>query len=399
MFVSETSDPGLIYQGLRDRYRIPENASYEEAKKLLSIWQEIQLSSYRAYEPITIAENVEQATVAEIEQYANELDGIQVASSTKRVYPKSDVAAHIIGYTGKMSDQETIDEMADKGYTQDDFVGINGIESSMEEYLTGDTTGRQGKTTYEVNSLGKVIKEVGSEPATKGDSVMLTLDLQLQQEVEKALKDNVETVYQSQLLSYNEKKEEIDKLLGGREINLAKSGAMVVMDVKTGNILAMASYPSYDLNLFSGGISQADYQALLDDPATPMFNKAIASKGIPGSIFKMATGLAGLEEGVITLDTLISDEGYFDKYIQEGSDEHGPACWVEPNFDDHKDLTIVTALQKSCNYFFFKVAGRPWYGQAGRLVREAGAYGKNRRPAAGRDCGAGGRIRDTLRYR
>ena len=356
MFVNETSDPGLIYQDLRDRYRIPENAGYEEARKLLSIWQEIQLSSYRAYEPVTIAENVDQATVAEIEQYANELDGIQVTSSTKRVYPKSDIAAHIIGYTGKMGDQKTIDEMTAKGYTQDDSVGIIGIENSMEDFLTGDTTDRQGKTTYEVNSLGKVIKEVGSEPASKGNSVMLTLDLQLQLEVEKALKDNVEQVYNDQLLKYYADKENIDNLLGGRDINLAKSGAMVVMDVKTGNILAMASYPSYDLNLFSGGISHEDYQALLDDPATPMFNKAIASKGIPGSIFKMATGLAGLEEGVITLDTLISDEGYFDDYIQEGSDEHGPACWVEPYFDEHKDLTIVTALQKSCNYFFFKVA-------------------------------------------
>lgn len=356
MFVSETSGPELIYQDLRDRYRVPENASYEEARKLLSIWQEIQLSSYRAYEPVTIAETVDQTTVAEIEQYANELDGIQVASSTKRVYPKSDVAAHIIGYTGKMSDQETIDAMTAKGYTQDDTVGINGIESSMEDYLTGDTTDRQGKTTYEVNSLGKVIKEVGSEPASKGDSVMLTLDLQLQQEVEKALKDNVEQVYQQELLNYYAEKEKYDSALGGREPNLAQSGAMVVMDVKTGNILAMASYPSYDLNLFSGGISEADYQALLDDPATPMFNKAIASKGIPGSIFKMATGLAGLEEGVITLDTLISDGGYFDDYIQAGSTEHGPACWVKPYFDEHKDLTIVTALQKSCNYFFYRVA-------------------------------------------
>ncbi len=356
MFVSKTADPELIYQDLRDRFRIPENTSYEDARKLLSIWQEIQLSSYRAYEPVTIAENVDQATVAEIEEYANELDGIEVASSTKRVYPKSDIAAHIIGYTGKMSNQETIDAMTAKGYTQDDTVGITGIESSMEDYLTGNTTDRQGKTTYEVNSLGKVIKEVGSESATKGDSVMLTLDLQLQLAAEKALKDNVEQVYQDQLLKYYADKENIDKALGGRDINLAKSGAMVVMDVKTGNILAMASYPSYDLNLFSGGISQDAYQALLDDPATPLFNKAIASKGIPGSIFKMATGLAGLEEGVINLNTMISDAGYFDDYIQEGSTEHGPACWVEPDFEAHKDLTLVTALQKSCNYFFFKVA-------------------------------------------
>jgi penicillin-binding protein 2 len=355
MFVSTTAEPSVLYEDLRDRYRIPENMSYEDARGLLSIWQEIQLSSYRAYEPVTIAENVDAITVAELEQYSNVLEGIQVSSSTERVYPKEDVAAHIIGYTGRMDDSN-IDAMLEKGYTQDDTVGVSGVESSMEEYLTGNITGRQGSTTYEVNSLGKAIKEVSSEPATKGDSVMLTIDLPLQMVVEKALEENVNDVYAEQLAAYNEDKEKIDEQLGGREINLAQSGAMVVMDVKTGDILAMASYPSYDLNLFSGGITEADYQTLLNDPATPLFNKAIASKGIPGSIFKMVTGLAGLEEGMITLDTQISDEGPYNKYIDPDSGEEGPACWIDPYFDEHKDLTVVTALQKSCNYFFFTVA-------------------------------------------
>jgi len=355
MFVSGSAAPSVIYQDLRDRYRIPESMSYTDARGMLSIWQEIQLSSYRAYEPVTIAKNVDSVTVAILEEYSNVLEGIQVSSSTERIYPKGDVAAHIIGYTGRM-DEESIDAMLDKGYTQDDTLGVAGIESSMEEYMTGDITGRQGSTTYEVNSLGKAIKEVGSEPATKGDSVMLTVDLSLQMVVEKALKDNIDAVYQDQLSKYYEDKEKIDEQLNGRAINLAKSGAMVVFDVKTGNILAMASYPSYDLNLFSGGITDADYKALLDDPATPLFNKAIASKGIPGSIFKMVTGLAGLEEGKITLDTEISDGGPFNKYIQEGSGEEGPACWIDPYFEEHQNLNIVTALQKSCNYFFFTVA-------------------------------------------
>lgn len=355
MFVSDSAEPFIIYQDLRDRYRIPENMSYEDARGLLSIWQEIQLSSYRAYEPVTVATNVDAITVAKLEENANVLEGIQVSSSTERIYPKDDVAAHIIGYTGRM-DEENIDAMLEKGYTQDDTIGVSGIESSMEEYLTGDITGRQGSTTYEVNSLGKVIKEVGSEPATKGDSVMLTVDLPMQMVAERALKDNVDAVYQEQLAAYYEDKEAIDEQLGDREINLAKSGAMVVLDVNTGDILAMASYPSYDLNLFSGGITDEDYQMLLDDPGTPLFNKAIASKGIPGSIFKMVTGLAGLEEGEITLATMISDEGPFNKYIDPDSGEVGPACWIDPYFDEHKDLTVVTALQKSCNYFFFTVA-------------------------------------------
>lgn len=362
MFVSKGIDAKTVYQQLRDRYRIPENASYAEARKLLSIWQEVQLSSYRAYVPVTIAKDVNPTTVAQLEERTAELDGVQVAAGTKRVYPKDDVAAHTIGYTGKMSDQDTIKKYTDQGYTQDNTIGITGIENWMEQYLTGNITERQGKTIYEVDSKGKVIKEIGSEPATKGDNVMLTLDLQLQMQVEQALAKNVQDVNVQQhekYAGYTEKQRaDVDKALNGRQLNYANSGAMVVMDVKTGNVLAMSSYPSFDLNLFTGGISKADFDKLNDPVTTPLFNKAIASKGIPGSIFKMVTGLAGLEEGKITLDTQISDEGPYTAVIQEGFNATAPQCYIAPYFDEHKNLTIKTALQVSCDYFFYEVANR-----------------------------------------
>jgi len=373
MFVSKTSDPDVIYRDLRTRYRIPEEYTYEQARKLLSIWQEVQLSSYRAYVPVKIAKNVTMEAVAAIEARSSELDGVSIAETSTRVYPKDDVAAHIIGYTGKMVDQTTTDEMVSKGYSQDDLVGITGVENTMESFLTGNSTEHQGERKVEVNSRGKVIKELSYTAPTPGNNVMLTIDLQLQMAAEKALEQNVNDVYDLQVEKYYEKlgtEDSYDNIpsLQNRKgnstldkIDLAKSGALVVMDVHSGDILAMASYPSYDLNLFAGGISEKDYQALLDDPRTPLFNKAIASKGIPGSIFKMVTGTAGLMEGEITADTVINDEGPFDDYIREESSSIGlggaPSCWVKPYYDEHaNNQTLVDALKVSCNYYFFRVA-------------------------------------------
>ena len=358
MLVNEKSEPDAIYRDLRNRYRIPENMSYEEARKVLSIWQEVQLSSYMAYNAVTIATGVNAKTVALIEAKSDELDGMQIAASTTRVYPKGASAAHIIGYTGKINDADTLTELQEKGYTQDDTIGISGIESSMEEYLTGNITERQGTRTVEVNSSGKVIEELDSTAATQGNTVMLTIDMQLQEVAEQALEKNIADIYNQQVIEYEENQDKYDEVLAGREPNLAKSGAAIVMDVKTGDVLALANYPSYDLNLFTGGISTEDYKALSEDPATPLFNKAIASKGIPGSIFKLCTALAGLEEGVFNLNTTITDQGYFDKYIAEGSSAHGPACWVKPYFDEHTNLNLISALQVSCNYFFFEIADR-----------------------------------------
>ena len=359
MYVNTESPAANVYRDLRNRYRIPESMSYEEARKVLSIWQEAQLTSYIAYEPVTIATNVDINTVADIEAHSDVLDGMQIAASTSRVYPYKSTAAHVIGYTGKITDDTNIEELENLGYTKDDLIGITGIESSMEEYLTGNTKDRQGTRTVEVSSSGKVVAETGSTPAQQGDSVMLTLDLGLQTAAEEALKKNIEEINRLQQEAYDEKRDDYDDILNGREPEFAKSGAAVVMEAKTGKTLAIANYPSYDINWFTGGISPEKYDELLNDPATPLFNKAISSTGIPGSTFKMVTAIAGLMEGVLTLDETISDEGYFDKYINDpDSGEHGPKCWVYPYYDQHKNLDLQEALQVSCNYYFYVVADR-----------------------------------------
>ncbi|MEG0257433.1 MAG: penicillin-binding transpeptidase domain-containing protein [Christensenella sp.] len=380
MFVSKKAAPDVLYRDLRTRYRIPEEYTYEQARKLLSIWQEVQLSAYRAYEPVTICKDVQMDTVSLIEAKSDVLDGIEIGESATRVYPKDEVAAHIVGYLGKMNDAATIKDYKAKGYAQGDLIGAAGIESTMEQYLTGNSTEKQGKREVEVNNKGKVIKEHSSTPATNGYDVRLTLDLQLQQVVERALKDNVEYVHQEQLDKYAKAKPEeydadpdIQAVLKNREgastlekMNLAKSGAAVVLDVNTGKVLSMANYPSYDANVFTGGIAEADMKALNEDPARPLFNNAISSKGIPGSIFKMVTGLAGLEEGAIGLNTRIDDMGEYklsdDERKQEQITGHIPVCWAyKPGMTTvtaHSNQDITEGLKNSCNYFFYDVADK-----------------------------------------
>ena len=355
MYVNDKLTPLEVYNRLRTRYRIPEDMPYEEAFKVLSIWQETQLSSYMAYNPIKIATNVNTQTVAEIEANGDKLDGVSISEGTVRIYPKNDTAAHIIGYLGEISTEEQLQEYEEKGYTSGDLIGLIGVESSMEEYLTGNSTEKQGQRVVDVNSKSEVIKEISYTPPKEGDDVVLTIDIELQAALEAALGNNIETIQQLQLEDYRADKADYDEELNGRELNLAKSGAAVVMDVKTGNVLAMASYPSFDLNLFTNGISEEDYAALRDDPATPLFNKAISSKSMPGSTFKMVTAIAGLMEGEVGLNETISDEGEYDKHVVSG---RAPSCWVRPYFSRHSDQDVIQAIKNSCNYYFFEVSDR-----------------------------------------
>jgi penicillin-binding protein 2 len=363
--VKSTMTPAELFAGCRKEYGIPDDMSYEDAYKILSVWQEVRSVYFASYMPVTIAENVDFDTVAEIEIRSNELTGMQINQSNTRVYPNKSMAAHIIGYMGRMVNEDTINDMVKLGYSREDLVGVSGIENTQEIELSGNTTERTGTKVVEVDSLGKVVREISgnNKTPTAGNDVILTLDSGLQKVTEEALADNIAQIKAKQEARFEDPKYK-DKYISAlsdrkvKKINYASVGAAVVMDVQTGNVLAMASYPTYDLNLFSGGfLSNADYKKYFLDEGTnnPLFNNAISSKGTPGSVFKMCTGLAGLMEGVITVKTQITDEGYYNTYVTNPN-EKGPSCWVRPRFSDHSNQTIVEGLEHSCNYFFFKVA-------------------------------------------
>lgn len=353
--------PYDCYMRLRDKYQIPEDVSYEEAVKVLSVWQDVQYTYFTAYVPVTVAQDVNQNTVAQIESRQDELTGMSAVQANVRTYPKGETAAHIVGYIGSMQDKEEMDEYASKGYSSEDDIGVSGIEKTMEEYLTANSTEKQGYKVVEVGSNGQVVKTLKEVAPESGNDVVLTLDMNLQQKVEEALQKNISSIRaeQEQLLAaksetYAKKAAEANKSIS--DIKLAETGAAVVMDVNTGKVLAMASYPSFDPNLFVGGISESDYAQYRDDKRSPLFNKAISSKATPGSIFKMVTGLGGLMENAITVNTRISDAGPFTLSVAPGM--RAPKCWVAPNYSLHANQDIVAALKNSCNYFFMTVAYR-----------------------------------------
>ena len=305
-----------VYVYLRGRYKIPEDVSYEEAFKILSVWQEVQLSSYRSYTPVLIADDVNMDTVAEIEMRKMRLSGMEIRESHIRIYPKNEVAAHIVGYMGRMLDEDTIMDNLELGYSRDDLIGISGIEATMEGELTANLASRTGKRTVEVNSKGKIIAEKSVTPATDGNDVILTIDLMMQKKLEETLEQNIKEAYAIQQEKYVSNIEYYQKRMISLEretpIQMAQVGAAVIMNVQSGAILAMASYPPFDPNIFTGGLSEEEYEVIKNDLRNPLFNKAIASRAAPGSIFKMVTAVAGLMEEAITVEERIPDGGYWD---------------------------------------------------------------------------------------
>lgn len=351
----EQVDIEYLYWYVRDRYSIPQDVSFEEAEKLLSVWQEVQKSSYRSYAPVTVAEDVNFETVATIEMLKIQLDGMDIEEESIRIYPKNELAAHIVGYMGRMLNEATLLEYEASGYSRDDLIGISGIEAEMEFELSANIEGKTGTRVVEVDSRGKVVGEISVDPPTDGNTVMLTIDATMQKKLEEALEENIRQINAIQVAEYNDEHEEkYDQYVESIEdIDLAEIGAAVVMQVQTGEILAMSSYPSYDPNWFTGGLSYDHAEELYQDPRHPLFNNAIASTSTPGSIFKMVTAVGGLMEGVITLETEIDDEGEWDSGIASGKK---PSCWVYPKTYLHQNQTVVDGLRNSCNYFFFTVA-------------------------------------------
>ncbi len=371
------------YLRLRELWYIPEELDFDEARKIISIRQEVLLNNYRAYMPITIAYDVSLDVVARIEMMADELPGLQTAQSTTRVYPYGEVAAHIVGYCQKMS-AENAETLLELGYSYDDFIGVSGIEATMEEYLTGATTEHHGSVVLEVNSNGAIVNTVSSSPASDGNDVTLTIDLPFQIVTEQALEDIIQHIHEKQ---QNLIDPDGDGVYDGEyaeydEIDLAEMGAIVVMDCNSGQVLSMASYPSFDPNWFISGLTDDQVLYLYGDPdidddfadrTTPTRNKAISMKLALGSVFKMCTGLAGLMEGVVDIDETIDDESPY-IYIDESTGkpvDTNANCWTQYPWN-HTDQNIVKAVLNSCNYYFYEVSYRLGID---RLVDWAGKLG------------------------
>ena len=369
-FYVKNTDVNDIYETLCYNYMIDEiDADFPESEKLtledklqvLSVWQEMQMNAFNSV-PIVLAEDVSWAAVIRIETRLIALDGISVAVENQRVYPKGTLACHVLGYTGKMQSESQIQKYVAKGYKRSDVIGLDGVEASMEDWLTPNSSARQGYSVVEVDRSGNQIRQLSHQDAKDGNTVKLTIDSGLQAVTEQALSDLVNSIrdYEEKLLQdgtwlETNKETLMQYQANDQTINLAQNGAIVVLDMNC-RVKAMASFPNYDPNLFIVGMTSEQRERQLADPRNPLFNNAISAADTPGSVFKMATALAALTSGNLTLTETITDEGYFKLYDQTNP----PKCWINLNLAKvrHADQTVVEGLKNSCNYFFYTIASR-----------------------------------------
>lgn len=333
-----------VFKMLRESLEIGSDINDYEMRNILVLRERYNKTSYLSYHPVDICYSISEKTVAMISERSHELNGINVEIEPLRYYPGDDTAAHVLGYLGKIAqDYEVQDYVVEKGYSTDDIIGKTGLEEKFEDYLRGE----KGKKTVEVNNVGKTIRSVSSQAPVPGDDLYLTIDSRLQKSAEESLKKGLEQiqtggVFESEWGNFTFK----DKYEN------AKSGALVVLDVKTGEVLALANYPSYDLNMFSTGISSEDWNSLMNDSKNPLaprplYNIAMLTAIQPGSTFKMVTSLAALEKGVDP-NTTVYCAG-----TMEVGDRHF-SCWIYNMFGGaHGSQTMYEAIMNSCNFYYY----------------------------------------------
>ncbi|MEA4848590.1 MAG: penicillin-binding transpeptidase domain-containing protein, partial [Clostridiaceae bacterium] len=329
-----------VFDVLCTKYKIPRDIyDDEKAKKILAVKYLVGQNRYKAYEPVEIATNIKMETRAKIEESKIFLPGVEIIQKPIRVYDGRDFASHIIGYMGKIGSE--LEELSKQGYTPQDMIGKSGIENSMEKYLKGTDGSRQ----IEVDVNGTLINTINEIDPIPGDTVFLTIDAKLQKTAEEALSKTMEEIRSGKGKD--------------RPYPNATSGAVVAIDVNTGKILALASEPKFDLNLFAAGISNEDWKLLQPTSKDvyaprPLINNAIFATLPPGSTMKMLSAVAGLESGAITSTETIYDRGPYT--LIPGV---APSCSIwKSSRTTHGAQNVTLAIKNSCNYFFFEVGRR-----------------------------------------
>ncbi|HSQ89232.1 penicillin-binding transpeptidase domain-containing protein [Romboutsia sp.] len=350
-------------------YQINKKLSDKDARKILIVRDLIKSQGYSGYKPVTIAKDINQKTIAQIEESAIELPGISVAVEPVRDYPEANLASHIVGYVGKMSSSDEnyylTDDLnkeedkeyyeGDKKYYKGDTVGKTGIEESFEEQLKGV----DGYKKVQVDALGRVTKELEVSEPKSGDTVYLSIDKDLQATAEDVLKRTIDAARTGGTFQ---------SPFGNKNFSTpapnAKSGALIAIDVKTGDVLAMASYPDYDPNKLVNGISYDDYKKYFkreneNDVLSPSAQVNLATQGVfqPGSTFKMVTGMAAIDNG-LDPNYAINDTGV----IKLGSRPFADYIWHKSR-GNHGYTNLYKAIQESCNIYFYTIgSGKNWIG-------------------------------------
>lgn len=313
--------PAKLFDWMREDMKLSDNYSDGDARLILGVRYELKLRKLGANNnAYVLAQNVDVAFCSLISD--GQFQGAKIIRSSARQYATT-YATHILGTVGGISDYT--DEWKERGYRMDDTVGLSGAEAAFEDYLRG----ADGKRMISVNSDGKITGEYYSVEPRSGYTVELTVDLKLQQAVEDALASAVESL---------NAKDGLD----------SRGAAAAVVKVGTGEILSLASYPTFDLSTW-----RQDYAELSSDPATPMLNRAASSAYAPGSTLKPATAVAALESGATTPSETLFDTGYW-KYPST-TWNGGTWCWKHSG---HGKVNATTAITNSCNYYFAEMGYR-----------------------------------------
>lgn len=311
---------------LKKKYGVSKEYNLEEARDIIGVRYEMEKRLFSYSNPFVFSADANINMVSEIKENTELYPNIYIKTQPKRHYLYDGLGSHILGRVGLIY-REEYEVLKDKGYSFNSIIGKDGLEKYLEQYIRGE----DGLSSVKYRVDGNVEKSTEEIPAIQGDNAILTIDLELQKAVEDALKNTIQRLYHSD-----------------NSESTPQTGSVVCMDVNTGEVLALANYPTYSLENFD-----KDYDELYKNPHKPMFNRAISGTYAPGSTFKMLTAIAGLEEGKITHDELIKDEGRYkllDRFFN---------CWIWSQTGGTHGFTDVSkAISESCNYYFYEVGQR-----------------------------------------
>jgi len=327
--ISDNLDAKGCIDALKDKFGLDNRYTDEELRDIIAVRYEMYTRGFSNANHFNFSSDVSMKTVSAIEENKEIYSGIKFTSSPVRDYVHGTLAAHILGRVDIIY-QEEYELLKDKGYDLNSVIGKDGMEKVLETRIKG-TDGNMS-ISRSVGQMPK-ITEIAAIP---GNNAVLTIDIDIQRVAEKALKDTIEDIK----ISSAEKEDSTGSDVGG--------GSVVVQDVATGEILAMASYPTFNPKTFN-----KDYENLRTDKNLPLFNRAISGSYPPGSVFKMLTTIAALEEGVIEPNTIIEDKGQYEYYDQIFN------CWIfTETGETHGGVDASNALKNSCNYYYYEVGKR-----------------------------------------
>ena len=303
----------------------------------------MEREGYALQYPYTMAKDISMDTVFVISENLRELAGVEINETSRRYYENGTILPHVLGRVGPIYAEE-YDKLKEKGYNMNDILGKEGLELSYENYLKG----KDGIIEIEKNIYGDIVDKNVIEKPIPGNTLKLTIDYELQESV------NAITKNQKESLNKREKQ-------WGRECS---GVSIAVIDLKTGGVLAVSNYPSYDLNDYS-----SNYNNYITDPETPLFNRALQGLYRPGSVFKVSVAIAGLQAGLITENSTYTCHGYYDYFSQAAWGGSLPGC---AGGTAHGTINVEQALQVSCNCFFYDLGRRLGIEQINKTAHSLG---------------------------